>query len=152
MPDTFRINRREFLKRTGLAAGVSVAHGAGAAGGVSIILSPDDPINSKPPVTWAAEELERSLAARGISVHHHQRIDQAAAGDLCIIVAGADRPLSRKILAGAHANPPRVLCYLRVEPTRAAWYTHCSKLRTAFISRASRWRRWMCDSRSRKSR
>jgi len=108
MPDTYRINRREFLKRTGLAAGVSMAHGASAARGVSIILSTDDPINSKPPVTWAAEELERSLAARGISVHHHQRIDQAAAGDLCIVVGGADRPLSRKILAGAHATPPDI--------------------------------------------
>ena len=110
MWEAFRINRREFLKRTGLAAGVGVAHSArsGAGGGVSIILSPDDPINSKPPVTWAAKELEQSLAAQGISVHHHQRIDQAAANELCIVVSGADRPQARRILASANAILPAV--------------------------------------------
>ena len=94
------INRREFLKKTALAGGAGMVNGAFAASGrsVSIIRTPSDPVAAPAPVEWAVQELKRSLAARGVAVLFHQSIEQAAAGDLCILVSGAAAGQAPEIL------------------------------------------------------
>jgi hypothetical protein len=62
------MNRRQFLRRAGLAAGLGVRASA-AAGEFAIVLNPGDPVASSAPVKWAAAELERALTAQGGRVH-----------------------------------------------------------------------------------
>ncbi|MGH8694610.1 MAG: twin-arginine translocation signal domain-containing protein [Burkholderiales bacterium] len=73
------MNRREFLKRTGLSAAAATTLRA-----VSIVLDPDNPVARAAPVKWAAGELQSALAAQGVAVRLHDRIEQSAAGDFCI--------------------------------------------------------------------
>lgn len=79
------IGRREFLKRGGIAFGA-----AAAAPGrrVSLVTDPSDPVASAAPARWAAKELEQALGRRGVPVAAHTRLEQAGAGDLCILIAG----------------------------------------------------------------
>ena len=102
------IDRREFLKRTGLATGFGVAESiaAGKGRGVVIVLDPDDPIASAVPAKWAAGELQQALAAQGVSAHIQQRLDQAPAGHFSILAAGAARPAAREILRAANTSVP----------------------------------------------
>lgn len=64
------VNRREFLRRTALAAGFGMAQNAIATDvqGVSVVVDPADPIASAPPARWAVSELEQPLAAQGVPV------------------------------------------------------------------------------------
>ena len=84
------MNRRNFLKQTGLVVGLeaaqNLAHGAGQ--GVSIIVSPEDKVASSGPPRWAAGELQTALKERGVPVRLYPRLEAAPAGDRCIVVAG----------------------------------------------------------------
>lgn len=97
------ISRRKFLKATAVAGGLAAARAAQASEGrgVAIITNPDDSLIKEPTVGWAARELEQSLTSRGIEVHSHGKIQQAAAADFCVVVAGAHSHQGRKILRGA---------------------------------------------------
>jgi len=103
------LDRREFLK-TGAAAGVGLlgapmaAWSAGAA--VSIVLDPADPIASAAPVRWAAGELEKALAGKGVSVRVRPRQDRVPAGEPCVVVCGAGAPSVAPSLAAAGASVP----------------------------------------------
>ncbi len=103
-----RMDRREFLKRTGLAAGVGVAGGLAAAQGrgVSLVLATDDPIASSAPSRWAAGELQQALSAHGVSARLLQRLEDAPAGDFCILAGGAATPATREIFKAAKAPVP----------------------------------------------
>ena len=90
-----RINRRDFLFQTGMAAGL------GAPGrGVALSAAPDDPVASGGPARWAAGELRDALAAKGIPVRECARPADAAPSDLCILAAGFTSPAARGGLAG----------------------------------------------------
>jgi hypothetical protein len=103
-----KMQRREFLKHTALAAAVfGLADGTSGASApaVSIVIDPADAIASASPSMWAASELERTLTARRVTVHRRQRLDQSS-GDFPILVAGAASPAAREILTRLHLKLP----------------------------------------------
>ena len=97
------MDRRDFLRQSGLAAGYGLMAGAatGASGGVAIVLDPDDPVAASAPARWAARELAQSLSAQGVSVAQLTRADQAAIGSLCIVAAGRAAALAHGVLKAA---------------------------------------------------
>src|ERR1043166_367657 len=99
------INRRRFLERVGSMEAVTAA-AQGQAGSVSIIAGPDDPVANTPPARWAVKALDDALTARGVAVHQHARIDQAAVGDLCILAAGPASAQALAILRGSGIATP----------------------------------------------
>ena len=114
------VNRRDFLKRTGVAAGAVAQRPAGRAPGVSIVLDPADRTAAAAPARWAADELREALAARGIGVTRRDRPAQAPPEDLCVVAAGADTPLAGEILGRARATVPAVPEALALAPGKAA--------------------------------
>ena len=111
------MNRRDFIVKTGLAAGGVVA--GSAVGGcattgkmttspqvsgnfVAIVADPTDPIAAMTPARWAVQNLKNTLAARGFEVAVVDKLDEAPAGARCIIAAGRNSPLARD--AGALAQ------------------------------------------------
>ncbi|HEV2274605.1 MAG TPA: hypothetical protein VGR96_10590 [Acidobacteriaceae bacterium] len=102
-------SRRRFLQSSGSAVALGLAGAAtpwarAQARGVSLAADPADPVAGAAPSLWAAGELERSLASRGIAVSRCERLAQAKAGDLCIVAAGVDSAASRRILKSAKAT------------------------------------------------
>jgi hypothetical protein len=109
------MNRRQFVIRTGMTAAGYAAGGlltnrasadpaaAGAGRGVAIVAEPGDAIVAARSVGWATGELSRALAAKGFMVHSCTRLDQAAPGDLAIVLAG---PSSAAARAAGAAVPP----------------------------------------------
>ena len=90
------LNRREFLSVTsGVAAGLAAGFPAGGAvaadnaGGAVIIVDPSDSVAASAPAKWAADELAKALAQRGISARLYEKLSAAPAGDLRIVAAGA---------------------------------------------------------------
>jgi hypothetical protein len=74
-----RINRREFLGTTGLAAGLTAIK----ASAVAIIVDPDDPIASAAPARWAAWHFCPPLAecwggGRGRALHCSRRAGKSS--------------------------------------------------------------------------
>src|SRR5271169_3132993 len=99
------MNRRSFLKQTGLAAGVTAANRLrGATQAVSIVVDPQDQIASAAAPSWAVRALQDALSAQGIPAKVYPRIDAAPAGDRHIIVAGADNAATRQILRAAKVS------------------------------------------------
>jgi hypothetical protein len=101
------MNRRSFLKHTGVAAGATVASRlAGATQGVSILVDPRDPVASAPSTAWAVHELQAALDHQGVSAKIYPRIGAAPAGDQHIVVAGGNSATAREILRGANVSMP----------------------------------------------
>ncbi len=116
-------SRREFVK-TGLAAGFLA--GASRAGAdpertsVAIVADPTDPVAAAIPARWAAAELQRALAAKGITVRQLESLEQAPAGDLCVLVAGEGSRPARQLLEAARVTRSREADSLALVPARAA--------------------------------
>ncbi len=101
------MNRRSFLKYTGIAAGATEVHSlAGATQGVSIIVDPRDAIASAPPAVWAVGELHAALSVQGVAAQVYPRMDAAPAGDRYVVVAGANNAAARQILKDAKTSMP----------------------------------------------
>ena len=79
--EPIRWNRREFLQNSGLVVGL------GAFGGVSIVLDRADPVVGSEPVRWAASELLRALADRGVQVQMREQMAQVPSRDFCVLIA-----------------------------------------------------------------
>jgi hypothetical protein len=97
------INRRQFLKRTGMALGAASQVPGGSAQStqrVSLVADPSDPTASAPPARWAARELQEALATRGVAVSLHERLADAGADHSTVLIAGL-RPQARGILKSA---------------------------------------------------
>jgi hypothetical protein len=93
-------NRRGFLKRIGLAAGIT----GGAAAqpkAASIVTEPEDAIASSAPARWAIQTLQESLEARGFTVTKRQRIADAGSGEICVLAAGTASTMALGILKSA---------------------------------------------------
>ena len=99
-------NRRQFLRTAGTVAALGASRGEAAARGVTIVLAAGDPVAGAAPVKWACDELRQSLAARNAAVQVRESIDQAPAGDLCVVVGGARAGAIREVLAAAKATLP----------------------------------------------
>jgi hypothetical protein len=52
-------------------------------------MNPGDPVAGAAPSRWAMDQLQQSLAARGVAARLRERVAQAPAGDLCVVAAGA---------------------------------------------------------------
>src|SRR5262245_41203762 len=97
------INRRQFLKQTGMALGAASQTSAGFAQSpqrVSLVADPSDPAASAPPARWAASELQEALAARSVAVSLHKRLADAGEDHFTILIAGPN-PQARGILKSA---------------------------------------------------
>jgi hypothetical protein len=117
------VNRRQFLKVTGMAAALRAAgvDAAAAQGrGVSLILDPGDAVAAAAPSQWAAQEIERSLLARDIIVRRCERAAQAPPGDLCLAAGGLNAPLSVQMLKSAGVRIPEVPEALGLVPGRVS--------------------------------
>jgi len=94
------MNRREFLRQTGAAAGVAAILGSGVraaeqvvAGGFGRVAILVEPANSHPtatPAQWALGQLKQALVARGFSVRNCARLEDLEPGEFGIVVAGRD--------------------------------------------------------------
>jgi hypothetical protein len=101
------MNRRSFLKQTGLAASLTAAHNLrGATQAVSIVVDPQDQIASAAAPSWAVRALQDALGAQGISAKVYPRIAAAPADDRHILVAGAESAATRQILKAAKVSMP----------------------------------------------
>jgi hypothetical protein len=106
-----RISRRAFLHWTALSAGafgvgLSSTEALAAGGSVCLVADPADSVASAEPVRWAAEELGRALADRGIKLQQVKSISQAPASGLCIVVAGRSAPLASTALKQSAVTVP----------------------------------------------
>jgi hypothetical protein len=100
------INRRQFLKQTGMALGAASRASGGSAQSaerISVMVDPSDPTASAPPARWAVSQLQESLAARSIAVSRHERLADAGADHLTVLIAGPS-PQARGILKSAGAS------------------------------------------------
>jgi len=107
MPSTNEggVNRRRFLKQTGLSVlGLTVASGMLAAPAspedsvVSILLDPDDKVASSPPSRWAVNELQAALQARGMTARIFPNLESVPASELCIVAASGGNRIAKQIL------------------------------------------------------
>jgi hypothetical protein len=110
LSDDGLISRRRFLKQSALTGGIVAARAARAVEirSVSIISDPNDYLTVQRPVRWAADELKRSLVSHGVSVQSHERVEQAAAEDFCIVVAGSESRRAKRILNDAQVSFPKI--------------------------------------------
>ena len=99
------VNRRRFLQTAGSVAALGSISQA-AIPGASIVTDPSDAIASSRPAKWAAQELERSLAASGHTVQRCARVAEAKQGNTCIVVAGSRSKLAQDILKRARVSVP----------------------------------------------
>src|SRR5690349_3108268 len=101
------MNRRSFLKQTGLAAGAAAAQNLHAATqGVALIVDPNDPVASSAAPSWAVRNLQDAFSAQGATANIYPRIDAAPAGSRHILIAGTENAAARQILSAANASAP----------------------------------------------
>ncbi|MGH9162605.1 MAG: hypothetical protein ACRD2X_21770, partial [Vicinamibacteraceae bacterium] len=98
-----KIDRRQFLVTTGALAGASCV-GLGRTEALSLVSAPDDAVASAAPARWALGELRDALVERGVTVRVHERIEQAAADERCILLAGTSSPAAREVLQHARVT------------------------------------------------
>ncbi len=96
------LNRRSFL---GVTAGAAAA--PGNTRGAAIVADPADAVASSAAARWAAGELERALAERGVPARVCANAAQVPAGHLAIFAAGSAAPAAAAALktAGTRAEP-----------------------------------------------
>ena len=83
------MKRRDFVKSTGIAVGMSaIGNLGGATKGVSLVVDPQDRIASAAAPLWAVRTLEEAFAAQGVTAKTYPRAEDAPAGDRHIVVAG----------------------------------------------------------------
>ncbi len=143
------IQRRDFLKLVGAITAFSVADGSFAAPSqrIDIVIDTEDPITSSAPVKWAADQLRKALAVRGVAAQIVQST-VAPASDFAVVVASAessvakgfpraDAPLqgaeSMRMTSGhwgetsatlVNANDPRGFIYGLLELTERVQFGH----------------------------
>src|SRR3984893_9919540 len=101
------MDRRGFIKATGVAVGVTAVRGlAGATQGVSIIVDPQDPIASAAPAAWAVRELQSELSGSGVTAQVFPRLDAAPAGNRYLVVAGGPSATAQQLLRSAKVSLP----------------------------------------------
>src|SRR5215813_10508559 len=96
------VDRRTFL-RTGLlgaSAMVPALQTVGRADRIrlALIVDPSDPVASSAPVQWAIGELETELKNRNITVRVIDRLPEAGARDIRVVVSGHAAPAAADAL------------------------------------------------------
>src|SRR5215470_8636092 len=102
------MQRREFLKHTGilLGAGPALAQTA-ATKRVALVIDPADPVASAAPVQWAANELKQALASQKIEMAAFPAVRQAPAGSY-VIAASSTQPAGFDDSERINLSPGRV--------------------------------------------
>src|SRR5215471_17923198 len=90
------LNRREFIQAATSFAALS-AIGIRKRS-LSLVVPQDDPTANQPAASWAINELQHSLAARGVTAEIKADISQTKRGDFCILAAGDKSPLTAQVL------------------------------------------------------
>jgi hypothetical protein len=99
------INRRDFLKRTSVAAGIGAlgvpVASAAAVQRVALIIDPADTVAASAPAGWAVGELRQALTARQIAVETAGSLDQVRTAATRIRIAGIASPAAQDLLRRA---------------------------------------------------
>ncbi len=106
--------RRQFIKRTGMATAAVAGSGllqfplyAGDNNpAIAIVLDESDPVVLRPPVPWAMQRLQDTLAARGVTVQLREKMEQVAPSQECIFVGGPASNIARRVLEAAAISLP----------------------------------------------
>ncbi len=108
------MNRRTFLKRTGIVAGISGANRLRAAApGISLVVDPRDPIAGGKASVWAAGELQKRLRERNVQARVYSQVSETPTGDRLIILAGGNAAVAQQIAGAAKVtlpSTPEALC------------------------------------------
>jgi hypothetical protein len=113
------VNRREFLKGAGVAAGAmaaglaggcSVVEGDGGAGGAKrvVIAVVDAPAVASPEVRWAVGRLTDALAAKGVHVTRAAGASALAGDAWTVVVAAAEGAVAAAVLKNGRIVVPAV--------------------------------------------
>lgn len=115
-------SRRHFLKVTGMTTLSIPFTGIGdfKAGGISIVVDPEDSIAQSGTVAWAINELEKSLSSNNIIVKKFTKLSQAPATNLCIVAGGARASATGWLLKEAKVAIPAVPESLGIVPLKSA--------------------------------
>lgn len=113
------LQRREFLKQTGLAAGAGFTQLGRAAQEmpVVILIDPSDAVASAGPAKWAAGQLTKALEAKKASARIAERPAADAEAALYVIAAGPTSQLARAAL-GESVSLPHAAEGLKLAPGR----------------------------------
>ncbi len=105
------IVRRDFLKLAGAitACGLGPASLAGEANHICLILDPESPIVSSPPVKRAAEQLRMALSSNGVSCAMVQSTEAVAGSTFCVVVASPESQPARAFPGGSALSAPESL-------------------------------------------
>ncbi len=79
-------------------------------------MDPGDGIATSAQAQWAVEELQRALATTGVPVQRCARVAEVAAGNQCIVAAGASNSIAQQILKAAGVAAPAVAEALALAP------------------------------------
>ncbi len=108
-PSQLGDSRREFIKRTAAAAATVASFGAsgawpaqGADDGLkaTLVCDTEHTLTGQPPVSWAVEELQGALRAKGIQVTVCQQLELAPATETTFLIAGPRSNVALECLKG----------------------------------------------------
>ncbi|MGH7992568.1 MAG: hypothetical protein ACREDQ_03555, partial [Limisphaerales bacterium] len=88
---------------------------------IAIVRDKSDPVVQQPPVQWAVQHLQDTLAARGVTVQLREKLEQVPSSQECILVGGPASNMVRPVLeAAAISLPdgPECLAIARGKPGR----------------------------------
>ena len=86
---------------------------------MSLVADPADPVTATAPARWALGELARRLSDAGVTVRTIERIEQASAGDFCIVASGPGTAAAAA-LTGAGVSVPEAPEGLALLETRTS--------------------------------
>ncbi len=106
------VDRRQFLKQVGAAAGAVAAGPRGDAAaegesgrtvqqgrGLALVIDPSDALASSGPVQAAAARLRQACQARGLAARLCANIEEVRTEELCLLAAGRETKQALRILA-----------------------------------------------------
>src|SRR5437762_2361067 len=120
------MNRRKFLQQAGFAVGCVAGgvsgfgcsedvqgvkapkSGAAKSPAVVVICDPADPVASGVQGQWAVGQLCDAMSERNIAVSVAKRIEDAAAGMICVLAAGKSNPAAAGLAKRAGVALPEV--------------------------------------------
>ncbi len=121
--------RRQFIRKTGMATAVVAgsglfrfplyAHENNPA--IAIVRDESDPVAQQPPVQWAVQHLQDTLAARGVTVQLREKLEQVPSSQECILAGGPASNMVRPVLEVAAISlpdGPECLAIARGKPGR----------------------------------
>jgi hypothetical protein len=98
--------RRQFIRKTGIATAVVAGSGlfplplyaTETNPVIYLVRDESDPVTQQPPVQWAMQQLQETLAGRGVTVQLRESIEQVPPSHQCIFIGGSTLSLSRQLL------------------------------------------------------